>query len=130
MSDDWEPTPAQAAVEQFVETLMSAVRDDAIRECDSALRGDGGTDMHIRWRRWLEDEKNRRMLSDAIPDIVDRTIGVFLNAIDHGSIELGWRTTDGWKSLRDLGDGELGGAYGIEPPYDRRTSSSERVLPW
>jgi hypothetical protein len=127
MSNDSDLSPEELAVEQFAKTLM-VVRDGAIRQCDWTLNVDGGTGMHIRWRQWAEHDEIRGILTESISDIVDQTIGVLLNAIDHGEIELGWRTDAGWVSLRELGEGVLTDMYGGSPGW--RAYSTERVLPW
>ena len=126
MIDDADLSPEEVAIEQFAQALM-AVRDGAIRQCNWILNVDGATDMHTRWRHWAEHDEMRRLLTESIPDVVDQTIGVMLNAIDHGEIELGWRTDAGWVSLRELGEEVLTDMYGGSPGW--RAYSSERVLP-
>jgi hypothetical protein len=127
MSDDSDFSPEELAVERFAQALM-AVRDGAIRQCDWTLNVGGSTAMHTRWRHWAERDEIRGILTESIPDTVDQTIGVLLNAIDNGEIELGWRTDAGWVLLRDLGEGILTDMYGGSPGW--RALSTERVLPW
>ena len=127
MSHDSGLSPEELAVERFAQSLM-VVRDAAIRQCDWTLNVDGSTSMHTRWRHWAERDEIREVLTESIPDTVDQTIGVLLNAIDNGEIELGWRTDSGWSSLRELGEGVLTDMYGGSPGW--RAYSTERALPW
>lgn len=114
--------------DEFAQKLVTLVRDEAIRDCDSSLLPQFGGPRARRWQALVEAGDTRELLRTVIPDCVDNTIACLLDMIESGQFKLFYKADDG--SLIDLeenGGGEMVGWYGGVESW-RERFSSERFI--
>ena len=119
---------ASERLEEFARTLVAAVRDAAIRNCDMNLRPDARNPIAKRWRAERGDPETFGAMLAA--DCVDATICALLRALDQGMLRLDYRAEDGTRiDLTDDGEGrgERVGWY-MGGPDGWRSHSRERVF--
>lgn len=115
------------SIEEFAKRLVAEVRDEAIRECDSLLLPTSRSPVSERWRR-VSEGPSGPPAREIIPDCVDRTLMLLLDAIDEGRLRLQFVDADG--NVVDLvneGHGEMMGWYGGSPSW-RSMYSKERLV--
>jgi hypothetical protein len=115
-------------LQRFAELLMSQVRDQAISNGDVYAAGRIGGTVGEHWKRVLADPACRDAMLELLPEVVDEVLFQFLNALDSGDLNLGWRREDGsWADLYDLGDSNLAGDFVRPGDGWRARYSQQRV---
>src|SRR5262249_36748408 len=98
-------------IEEFAKILVRHVRDAAVRACDAALRPGAASPVGKRWREAASGAAGtppRR----GLPDCVDETIFVLLQAVDQGLLPIVFVPgKGGGVDLGKEGMGELSGWY-------------------
>lgn len=94
-------------IEEFIQILVSEVRDNAIAQSDVLVDPECNSDTSKRLRNLKNKED---YIKELIPEIVDTAIFYILNAIDNSELPITFKSGNGNKI--DLsGDGELAGWY-------------------
>ena len=104
-----------SAIDEFGKLLVEKVRDVVIQSCDRGLGPDAHSVVAKRWRKVMRHATPESFAKEIIPDIVDDTISVLLDAIDQELLQLSFTASTG--ETVDLvsvarSDGELSGSYG------------------
>jgi hypothetical protein len=98
-------------IEEFAKLLVQQGRDEAIKNCDTQLRGDANSPVARRWRN-AQNSGGQRICEVMIADCVDKAVSSLLRAIDQGDLLISFTASNGkTMSLSDAGMGELCGWY-------------------
>jgi hypothetical protein len=97
-------------IEEFARVLIKEVRDRTIVNCDSQLKESSNSPNAKRWRE-LNVKHNTDLVKAVIADCVDLAIANFLSAIDHGSLNLKFVSSDNHEVDLTKANDELTGWY-------------------
>jgi len=95
---------------EFAERIVRFVRDGAILECDARLMPQAKYASAMRWKSLGVPES---AIKEVIPDIVDTTLFLLINAIDLGELHLKYVSSNGREVdlTRKADGGHLAGFY-------------------
>lgn len=96
-------------LDEFAQRLIASVRDPAIRSCDALAKGSVGGVLGERWQLLLRSANAPEAIQELLPDIVDQVLFHLLDAIDNDRLPLALLDGVTFRSLEELGQGEMGG---------------------